>query len=134
MSNSNIERLQRDINNLEKLIKREAKPRVSHTSQSLDNKENMRPSIEAIPLEEKHLLIAWLQEIRLLKSNIKELENRLPNICKDGVIFFDLLNRLGGREEVLHGAIRKPKTVNQVLQNYRRVLSYLKSFLIINSY
>jgi hypothetical protein len=33
---------------------------------------------------------------------------------------------INGSEEVLKGAIRKPKTPNQVLQNYRRVLQYLK--------
>jgi hypothetical protein len=68
--------------------------------------------MSAIPSEEKQATIAWLQEIRLLKANIKDLETRLPSICKDGVIFFDGINRINGREEVLKGAIRKPKTPN----------------------
>lgn len=61
-------------------------------------------------MEDKMATIQWMLEIRLLKATSKDLELRLPEICKDGWIFFDLLNRLSGREEVLNGAIRKPKS------------------------
>ena len=51
---------------------------------------------------------------------------KLPKICRNGVIFFDLLNRLSGREEVLKGALRNPKNAREIKHNYRRVLDYMK--------
>jgi hypothetical protein len=91
------------------------------------SKENIQRPLIVIPLEERLDAIAWLQDIRLLKTNVKDLDTRLPSICRDGVIFFDVINRISGKEEVLHGALRKPKNTSQIIQNYRRVYSYLKS-------
>ena len=43
-------------------------------------------------------------------------------------MFFDLINRLSGREGVIHGAIRHPKTAIQIQHNFRRVVGYLMTF------
>ncbi|CAD8140220.1 unnamed protein product [Paramecium pentaurelia] len=88
--------------------------------------------------EQKQQLIEWLKQIRLIKSNAQGLENKLPKICKNGVIFFDLINRLTGRDEVLKGALRNPKSLREIRHNYRRVLEYLKqlermSYTYLNS-
>ncbi|CAD8138745.1 unnamed protein product [Paramecium octaurelia] len=80
----------------------------------------------SVTSEQKQQLIDWLKQIRLIKSNAQGLENKLPKICKNGVIFFDLINRLTGRDEVLKGALRNPKSVREIRHNYRRVLEYLK--------
>jgi len=38
-------------------------------------------------------LIDWLKSIALIKDNLYNLSSKLPKICKDGVIFVDLINR-----------------------------------------
>ena len=48
------------------------------------------------------------------------------------MIFFDLVNRLQGRNPVLKGANRNPKNVTGILSNYKKVLEYLRAFPKMN--
>lgn len=42
----------------------------------------------------KEKITSWLKSIALIKDNITGLEKSLPKICKNGVIFFDLINHI----------------------------------------
>ena len=50
----------------------------------------------------------------MLKENIDEMQDRLPKICKDCVIFADIINRLGGKNDIITGINRKPRNLIQI--------------------
>ncbi|CAK74914.1 unnamed protein product (macronuclear) [Paramecium tetraurelia] len=119
--------------NLQQKNNRECKSKHSQESKSQHDELNQDQNFNqqqqqqnSITNEQKQQLIEWLKQIRLIKSNAQGLEYKLPKICKNGVIFFDLINRLTGRDEVLKGALRNPKSLREIKHNYRRVLEYLK--------
>ena len=99
------------------------------------NEVKREEQIAIIPVndETKDKLINWLYSITLIKENIKDIDKKLPKICKDGVIFIDLINRLEGKHETIKGANRKPDTRTQVIANYLKLMSYLKRFEKMNS-
>ncbi len=39
------------------------------------------------------------------------MERKLPKICRNGAIFFDLINRLEGKDNVIRGLNRNPKNM-----------------------
>lgn len=43
----------------------------------------------------KTILVEWLYSLRIIKR-IDRLEDRLDKICRDGVIFSDIINLLEG--------------------------------------
>lgn len=53
------------------------------------------PDIEIVAITKAQIqrVVTWLYEIQLIKDNIENLEEKLPKICKNGVIFSDLINR-----------------------------------------
>jgi hypothetical protein len=51
-----------------------------------------------------------LYSITLIKENIIDIDKKLPKICRNGIMFFDLINRLEGKNDVIKGVIRDPKT------------------------
>lgn len=57
-----------------------------------------------------------------------------PQYCWNGVIFFDLINKVSGKEAVLKGVVWNPKNVTHVLANYQKVMSHLKQFEKMNSW
>jgi hypothetical protein len=63
----------------------------------------------------------------LLKVNHRLLED-LPLYCKNGVFLCDLANRLSSRANTIKGVDRNPKNVTHILNNFNRVLDYLRSF------
>ncbi|CAD8132611.1 unnamed protein product [Paramecium octaurelia] len=114
-------------NNRENKSKHSQEGQSQHEELNSDQNFNQQQQQQnSITNEQKQQLIDWLKQIRLIKSNAQGLENKLPKICKNGVIFFDLINRLTGRDEVLKGALRNPKSLREIKHNYRRVLDYLK--------
>jgi hypothetical protein len=77
-------------------------------------------------------VLEWLYSIALLKENVPDLDRKLPKICKNGVIYFDLINRLEGKQSKLKGVIRKPRTAAEVSLNYSKVLCYLRAYEKMN--
>ena len=62
-------------------------------------------------------IIEWLvNEVRMLKSmnerQVEELKANLPEYCRSGVMFCDLINRLNGKDEVIKGINRNPPKGN----------------------
>ena len=91
---------------------------------------------EVIPLKQtvKTKLFQWLIEINLIKANIKGLQERLFKICKNGVIFADIINRLESRQksDVLKGITRKPKKPAEIHANYTKIFDYFKDLEKMN--
>ncbi|KAM3133327.1 hypothetical protein pb186bvf_014620 [Paramecium bursaria] len=129
--NEKLKMLENEIKSLDTKIQREQNEIVNlkrqSVSKSVDNQQ-----VVLISEDQRIMLVEWLKDIRLIKANASQLQDKLAKICKNGVIFFDLINRLSGREEALKGAIRNPKNQGQIKQNYRRVLEFLKQFEKMN--
>ena len=53
----------------------------------------------------------WIYSLNLIKKGIPNIEHRLPKICKNGALFFDIINRIEGRgkENILKGLNSKTK-------------------------
>lgn len=79
-----------------------------------------------MPLERKQFILKWFLEINLIKESVPNLENRLHKICRNGVIFSDLLNRLSGKSDVIKGINRQAKTISHIKANYFKIFNYLK--------
>jgi len=57
--------------------------------------------------EEKHMLLEWLYSICLIKKGIQGIVSKLPKVCKNGLLFADIINRMTGKsEDALIGLIR----------------------------
>jgi hypothetical protein len=53
----------------------------------------------------------------------------LPEYCRNGVLFSDLLNHLAGsRDEAIKGLNRNPRNLSSVNGNFEKVFNYLKEF------
>lgn len=48
-------------------------------------------------------------------------------------MFFDLINKLAGRNPILKGVQRTPKNITCITANYEKVLSYLRKFPKMNA-
>ena len=68
----------------------------------------------------------WLIDIGIIKEKLISM-NSIPNICINGVLLCDLVNRCEGREERIKGIIRKTTTRSQIQVNINKVLFYLRS-------
>lgn len=64
-----------------------------------------KPEIEILPINEetKEKILYWLYDLTLIKEGIKDIEEKLPKICKNGLLFVDLLNRLEGKHDTIKG-------------------------------
>jgi len=59
--------------------------------------------IDPVDAKTKTKILEWLiEDIKLLKHNDKLIDH-LPMFCKNGVFFFDLINRLNGKHPILKG-------------------------------
>ena len=73
----------------------------------------------------KNKIYLWLIDIGLIKGkNIKK--DDIPNLFSNGILFCDLINRLGGKNEIIKGIIRKIKKNSDVRININKFLSYLR--------
>ena len=98
--------------------------------QTLNVKKN---EVEVQPVSEKTKVkvLRWLvDDVKLISASlsISKLIVDLPKFCRNGVLFGDLLNRLGGRGDVIKGMHRAPKNMTAISANYDKVLGYLKEF------
>ena len=116
-----------DVINSVRISEPERKPLANEV------KKEEQITITPVNDETKDKLINWLYSITLIKENVKDIDKKLPKICRDGVIFIDLINRLEGKHETIKGANRKPDTRTQVIANYLKLMSYLKRFEKMNS-
>lgn len=110
--------------------------RISEPEQhsiAYDTKKAEKIIITPVTDETKERIISWLYSITLIKENIKDIDKKLPKICKDGVIFIDLINRLEGKHETIKGAVRKPDTKTQIVANYLKLMTFLKRFERMNA-
>lgn len=105
-------------------------PEVIENKNSHHQKQLMFAPIKIDPVEPKikQRVLEWLgNEVKLLKVNQRLLDD-LPLYCKNGVFLCDLANRLSGRANTIKGVDRNPKNVTHILNNFNRVLDYLRSF------
>ena len=66
--------------------------------------------VDSVSVKTKRKLLKWLEDINLLRRKAVSIKE-FPQFCRNGVIFFDLINKLAGREPVLKGIQRNPKNV-----------------------
>lgn len=80
----------------------------------------------------KNKLYEWLLSINLIKENIKVNLNKFHKICRNGVIFADIINRMESKNEVLTGIARKPRKTAEIHANYTKVFDFLAKFEKMN--
>jgi len=88
--------------------------------------------ITPVTSELKEKILNWLFDLTLIKDNVKGLDKKLPKICKNGLIFVDLINRLESKHDTIKGINRNPKNKSYVNSNYHKVMEYLKGFEKMN--
>ncbi|CAI2358904.1 unnamed protein product [Moneuplotes crassus] len=88
--------------------------------------------VDQVNPKSKIKLLKWLESINLIRKNAVAIQE-FPQFCRNGVIFFDLVNKLSGRNQVLKGVHRNPKNVSSINANYAKVLGYLREFPKMNS-
>ena len=62
-------------------------------------------------------ILRWLiEDVKLLgqQNSVIKLANELVGYCRNGVLFADLLNKLAGREQVILGIFRLPKSMTEI--------------------
>ena len=110
----------------------ETRPEAVERKPLYKKKEDKELAIIPVTDDIKKKLLSWLYSIGLLKEGIKDIEKKLPKVCKNGLIFIDIINRLEGRNEVIRGISRNSKTKSQINSNYLKTLDYLKGFQKMN--
>lgn len=107
-------------------------PKERRSSQ--ESQERKRPPVVITPVDStlKKKVLEWLFSITFLKESARGLESKLPRICRNGVIFIDLINRLEGKHDTVKGVTRHPQSKTQINVNYSKVLSYLRTIEKMN--
>ena len=62
--------------------------------EKISNEINTLAEVEDCSEEIKEKCLSWLQDICLLKKGIKGLNEKLPRVCRNGLIFIDIVNRI----------------------------------------
>ncbi|CAG9332343.1 unnamed protein product [Blepharisma stoltei] len=86
----------------------------------------MTSSITPITENRKLIICDWLLSMRVLPKNAKL--DEIPEICSDGKLFCEILNRIAGRTKAIQGYDKNPKTKTAMKGNVQKALKYLKSF------
>lgn len=76
--------------------------------------------------ELKESLIVYLEELDVIRPGTVNTD-LLISVCRTGVLYADLVNRLEGKSEVIKGIERNPKNRTQALNNLTKTLEYLRS-------
>jgi len=72
-------------------------------------------------------VLKWLISICLIKDNISNIGKKLHKICRNGVIFADIINRIEGRNhKVIKGINRNTKKDSYINANYKKIFGFLK--------
>ena len=118
--------LSTNTKNVDRSIKTEPSKFISRSFSSKTlKKQNNNVTIDDVLPETKERVLNWLVSIGLIKQNIANLLEKLPKICKNGVIFIDLINRLNGKNEILKGVFREPKQNSHFEINFRKFFEFL---------
>ena len=80
----------------------------------------------------KDSLIQYLEELDVIRPGTVD-SDLLLSICRTGVLYADLVNRLEGKSEVIKGIERNPKNRTQALSNLTKTLEHLRSQEKMNS-
>ena len=80
----------------------------------------------------KESLIVYLEDLDVIRPGTVD-SDLLINVCRTGVLYADLVNRLEGKAEVIKGIERNPKNRTQALSNLTKTLEYLRSQEKMNS-
>lgn len=117
----NIENSVRDDSLKKEKEKENVISRINTSVRSKQNQNDSR-SIEQREIEQKEResVVLFMKQIKLIKENISTdgLVQKLHKICRDGVLFYDLVMKMEGRGCRLQGINRKPKNNAQILHNY----------------
>ena len=105
---------------------------VSRPLSSRDRSEEHRVILTPVTNEIKFRLFDWLCSINLLKERSETLIAKLHKICKHGIIFADLINRLEGKHDVIKGIERASTSRTTTISNYIKLMDYLKKFEKMN--
>lgn len=126
--------------NSSKFTKFSNKPYTSHEPNSPNPKPSSSPypsrgvQNQSVPTEQdddklkdqKVSLILYLESLDVIRPGTVDID-LLLSICRTGVLYADLINRLEGRSEVIKGVERNPKNRTQALSNLTKSLEYLRS-------
>ena len=105
-------------------------PKMSEAPNKIPEQVKYEP--RPVPEMLKESLVDWLDSLHIIRKD-PNIVQVIPSICRTGVLFCDLVNRLEGRTEVIKGIERNPKNRTQALANINKVLEYLRGMPKINS-
>jgi hypothetical protein len=108
---------------------------TTHNTARMHSKEldvAVETRISGVSMKTKRKLLRWLEEINLIRKKAVAIKE-FPQFCRNGVIFFDLINKLNGRTPILKGVHRSPKNITWITANFAKVLGYLRGFPKMNS-
>jgi hypothetical protein len=103
------------------------------SSQADQPRKPPRPKVQVYPVDDsvKQQLLQWLKSYSIVPR--KATTSHVPELCKDGAVLCQLINRLNGRVEVLKGVHLEPKRGSAVSANVNKLLSYLRDQQKMNS-
>jgi hypothetical protein len=79
----------------------------------------------------KHKIVEWLQEISLIRRNAVSIAE-FPAYCRNGVLLYDLIARLEGKQTSLRNIDRNPKSQTVVFANVKKCLEHLREYEKMN--
>jgi hypothetical protein len=88
--------------------------------------------VTPVSSDTKQKILNWLYDLTMLKDNLKSLDKKLPKICKNGLIFVDLINRLESKHDTIKGINRNPKNKSYINTNFQKLMDYLRAFEKMN--
>lgn len=97
------------------------KDKVASNRQVQDEVESLK-----VPLSEKNRLFVWLQSLDLFPKSYISAD--IEALTRSGVLLCDLVNRLEGKNAVIRGIERYPKSNTATLANLTKVLTVLRTF------
>lgn len=74
----------------------------------------------------------WLISLKLIKKI--HLTSQIISLCKNGVLFCDIINRCDPRGTVIKGIIRSPFTKAQIKINLSKVVEYIRQIRLLYPY
>ena len=127
MRSLNVRPINKDIHSLSYTTRRNT-ARAKTISKDWD----LEVIITEVEMKTKRKLIRWLEDINLIRRKAVGIKE-FPQFCRNGVIFFDLVNKLQGRNPTLQGVQRNPKNIACITANFAKVLSFLRKFPKMNA-
>ena len=106
--------------------KKKMQSQIHQLSQPYTSSNLQEASEDGVNIGIKSRIYYWLIDLGIIKEKMISINN-LPNICINGVLFCDLVNRCEGRVEKIKGIIRKTTTKSQIQVNINKVLEFLRS-------